>query len=197
MKNGVRPNLAHIPLRWMIRETFRTKTGIIFNSLALARLGMDPNSLYPVVRDREEAIPVSPSDPADFIQEQPKHQVAPEYEVSTRNESYQALLDVSEEERDKRDALAPLYDRLHGSIKWKILEFLPMRYELENDGKEYAVWRPWNLGRGREIPNCGPNQKIKVHRTVKTRLEARYADEKKKYVPSATNFDLKYVDWVN
>ena len=155
---------------------------------------MDPNSLHPVVLERGAAIPASPS---DFIQTRSKVQVPPDaLEVSAWNESYEALLAESEEELDKRDALAPLYDRLSGRGTWWILEYLPMRQEQDDDGHEQVVWCPWNLGRGRKIPHSETNQKIMVHRTVETRLRAQYANGTK-YVPWAMNFDENNVQWVN
>ncbi|KAI8981357.1 hypothetical protein BD414DRAFT_443685 [Trametes punicea] len=40
--------LARIPLRWMIRECFRTNTGIRFHGELLKRIGLDPATLWPV-----------------------------------------------------------------------------------------------------------------------------------------------------
>ncbi|KAI0333977.1 hypothetical protein GY45DRAFT_1318837 [Cubamyces sp. BRFM 1775] len=39
--------LARIPLRWMIRECFRTKTGIRFHAELLKNVGLDPATLWP------------------------------------------------------------------------------------------------------------------------------------------------------
>ncbi|KAJ6551610.1 hypothetical protein B0H19DRAFT_1158268, partial [Mycena capillaripes] len=52
--NGTRPNLAHIPLRWMIRECFKARTGMIFSATELAKLGIEPSHLYPEVRQRPD-----------------------------------------------------------------------------------------------------------------------------------------------
>ncbi|PIL31280.1 hypothetical protein GSI_05978 [Ganoderma sinense ZZ0214-1] len=40
-------SLARIPLRWMIREVFRTGTGIRFHAELLKEIGLDPASLWP------------------------------------------------------------------------------------------------------------------------------------------------------
>ena len=40
-------SLARIPLRWMIREVFRTGTGIRFHAELLKDIGLDPASLWP------------------------------------------------------------------------------------------------------------------------------------------------------
>jgi len=196
VKNGIRPNLAHIPLRWMVRECFKANSGIIFDSRSLARLGMDPNSLYPL-QERRAAIPIDPDHPSHYLQ---KKLVEPEdydpFAVSDQRGTYEELLEETEEERDNRDALAPLYDSLDGGIGWWILEYFPIPYENECHNEDrHLIWRPWNRGRGREIPSPAPGQKIKVHRSVQTRLDARDA-EGKKYVPFAINFDAKNVQWV-
>jgi len=190
VKNGVKPSLARISLRWMIREIFRTNTGIIFSSIALARIGMDPSSLYPVVLPRGPAV----SDPSDFIQEIPKVQPSSNnaFEVSLQRESFEALLAESEEELDHKDSLAPMHDRLSNTMSWWLLELLPVRYERQEDDAEWEVWHGPNLGTGR----CLPRAKVNVHRSVKTRMDAQYAN-KTKYVPTATNFDVEHVEWVD
>ncbi|RDX42985.1 hypothetical protein OH76DRAFT_1546730 [Lentinus brumalis] len=44
-------SLARIPLRWMIRECFRTNTGIRFHSELLKGIGLDPDTLYPHAKE--------------------------------------------------------------------------------------------------------------------------------------------------
>ena len=43
-------SLARIPLRWMIRECFRTNTGIRFHAELLKDIGLDPATLWPHAR---------------------------------------------------------------------------------------------------------------------------------------------------
>ncbi|KAI0800498.1 hypothetical protein C8Q74DRAFT_1214409 [Fomes fomentarius] len=43
-------SLARIPLRWMIRECFRTNTGIRFHAELLKEIGLDPCTLWPGLR---------------------------------------------------------------------------------------------------------------------------------------------------
>lgn len=51
--NDTRHSLARIPLRWMIRECFRTNSGIQFEADKLRAIaGIDPASLYPIVLPR-------------------------------------------------------------------------------------------------------------------------------------------------
>ncbi|KAF9492297.1 hypothetical protein BDN71DRAFT_1483827 [Pleurotus eryngii] len=49
VNNDTQHSLARIPLRWMIREYFRTNTGIISDCEGLQALGLDPGVLYPEV----------------------------------------------------------------------------------------------------------------------------------------------------
>ncbi|TFK65481.1 hypothetical protein BDN72DRAFT_860594 [Pluteus cervinus] len=54
--NDTRHSLARIPLRWMVRECFKAKTGIKFDVDGLRRLGMDPNTLWPIVTERPKRL---------------------------------------------------------------------------------------------------------------------------------------------
>ncbi|KZS86926.1 hypothetical protein SISNIDRAFT_491486 [Sistotremastrum niveocremeum HHB9708] len=41
--------LAQVPLRWMVRECFRSNTGILFDIDALLEIGLEPENLFPEV----------------------------------------------------------------------------------------------------------------------------------------------------
>jgi hypothetical protein len=61
VKNNTRNSLARIPLRWMIRECFRTNIGIIFDKDMLkSHIGLDADTLYPYVLPRPERLLPSP-----------------------------------------------------------------------------------------------------------------------------------------
>ena len=72
VRNRTPHSLARIPLRWMIRECFETNTGIIFDGNALKKLGLDPETLYPVVKHRPPRIPPQRG---DFIREAPRQEL--------------------------------------------------------------------------------------------------------------------------
>lgn len=59
VENGTRHTLARIPLRWMIRQCFLANTGIRFHSALLPKVGLDPHSLYPDVKERPPALYIS------------------------------------------------------------------------------------------------------------------------------------------
>ncbi|KAM5539952.1 hypothetical protein V8D89_006455 [Ganoderma adspersum] len=56
-------SLARIPLRWMIREVFRTNTGIRFHAELLKDIGLDPASLWPHAKPACEFGPGLPHAP--------------------------------------------------------------------------------------------------------------------------------------
>ncbi|KAI0347618.1 hypothetical protein BDW22DRAFT_4266 [Trametopsis cervina] len=61
VSNDTRHNLARIPLRWMIRQCFLAKTGILFHAELLRSVGLDPAMLYPVVQARPTPICTTPT----------------------------------------------------------------------------------------------------------------------------------------
>ena len=228
VRNGTRNSLARIPLRWMIRECFRTKTGIIFDKDMLRKnIGLDADTLYPHVRTRP---PRKLAPPGSRIAEAEKQKsnfleffavvgglIAIPLTLLTRflafpikqfwlllqftrlgkfignagkrawngikkvfsfgKESTAPLLPVSdtnnfisEEDEELGDALSPIYDQLSLAWFWWILELIPFRFR-EQKGQRDDYFVRANLGRGRKIYGDAKRNGIKVHRSVKTRLE--------------------------
>ncbi|KAL5495495.1 hypothetical protein ACEPAI_958 [Sanghuangporus weigelae] len=231
VRNGTRNSLARIPLRWMIRECFRTKTGIIFDKDMLKKdIGLDTDTIYPYVHPRP---PRRPAPPGSRIAEAEKQKsntlefiavilslfVIPLTLVArilafpvkhfwlllqftrlgkfvhnmgkrawngikilfpstkTSEGSMPTLLPVtrtnefiSEEDEELADALSPMYDQLHLAWFWWILELIPFRFR-EQKGRRDDYFVRSNLGRGRKIYGDAKRDGIKVHRSVKTRLE--------------------------
>ena len=188
--NGVKPCTARIPLRWMIRECFKTNSGIIFNTDGMKDIGLDPASLYPVVLQRPPAISIDSLNPKPYIAEIPKK--APSAEELAKISAEE--LHQTEEEIELADALAPIYDELALSWAWWILEVYPLRHKFQTSDNKWHTSFYWNLGAGRHIPGQSTSG-VRVHRSVKTRLDAEYKNGKK-YFPKA-NLDLKYVTWVD
>ena len=140
VSNKTRRSLARIPLRWMIRECFKTNTGIIFNSHSLTKIGLDPSTLHPVVAPRPSALTVSSSDrirnpPAtpipiniralSIIKEKHPDFLKDLGEGEGEGEGEEDLLGRTEEEEELLDALSPKYDQLSIKKFWWILEILP------------------------------------------------------------------------
>ncbi|EDR03930.1 uncharacterized protein LACBIDRAFT_306617 [Laccaria bicolor S238N-H82] len=59
--NSTKPVLVCIPLQWMICETFKHKTGIMYHTDRLKLIGLSPSSLYPIVLPCPPALPVPSS----------------------------------------------------------------------------------------------------------------------------------------
>ncbi|THH14817.1 hypothetical protein EUX98_g9558 [Antrodiella citrinella] len=104
--------------------------------------------------------------------------------VRTHGASYRLIPRTAEkaalyeaEHKRRKDALSPLYDRLATHWLWHVLEWIPMRVKTQKvivhmveDASGYTSI--WNRGRGRKVPKSEMEEGIRVHRSVKTRLEA-------------------------
>lgn len=106
MENAAPNSLAKIPLRWMIRETFRCKTGILWNTERFEEIGLRAQSLYPEIPEMIH-LPFEEDPPA------PEH---PNQNAPKPN----ADLD----DPDYLDAISPMFDRLASQPLWRMLETL-------------------------------------------------------------------------
>ncbi|KAK7440636.1 hypothetical protein VKT23_016984 [Stygiomarasmius scandens] len=214
--NDTRHSLACIPLRWMIRECFKTETGIIFDRQTLKDIGFDPTSLYPVVRPRPAPLPLHED---AVIQYAPSRWSWPFGSKEQQNSENAPV--KTEEEHDHDDALAPVYDQLEvGYYSWNLLEIVPVKKWNSVTRKQT---RDFNLRSGRVIDvhinkvddqnNPLPEKEwkrlppIKVHHTVKMRMHAKGGPGKGKYIPAAkldfkggmdleADIDSDLVEWV-
>ncbi|KAG6812472.1 hypothetical protein H0H87_009783, partial [Tephrocybe sp. NHM501043] len=179
--NGTPHTLARIALRWMIRECFKAESGIIFTSDGLRGVGLDPATLYPYVQKRPPPLVVGGLQ----IQSIPSSNS----QVLQNYAGDETLVEVtkSEEEHELLDALSPIYDQLSLAWFWWILELLPIKQPFQKGDKTWSRTYVPNLGRGRFIPKQKKHI-IKVHRSVKLRMDAQYPDGTK-YKPKAS-FDV-------
>jgi len=198
--NGRRNSLARIPLRWMIRECFRVNTGIQFHLDSFKSIGLDPATLYPFfVTQRPKPLEPFPSTVAELRASAHKAE-ATEATLTddAQVEAIAASTFQTEEDEELADAISPIYDELKLSRAWWILEILPIRHRVQ-DRKDMSWKRYWsiNWGRPREVPEpVGEmDEKIHVHRSVKTRMEAE-GMEGGKYTPRA-KFEHLDFDWVD
>ncbi|KAJ7788332.1 hypothetical protein B0H14DRAFT_2398468, partial [Mycena olivaceomarginata] len=117
--NPKRPSLARIPLRWMIRECFEAKTGMMFNTQRLQELGLDPTKLY---KDEDGYL--------RFPQKRPPHPRRLEDPPHARDGCKGAP--GTEEEEDLKDALSPIHDPLTLNPFWWILEVIPFTFRRQS-----------------------------------------------------------------
>ena len=113
MENDQKHALSRIPLRWMVRECFRTGTGIRFHAELLKDIGLDPATLNapsrpPALEPAAHHLPRAADPPVDA----------------------KALADWPEERHEVHDALAQVYDQLAAKwYKWWPLECFPTHAE--------------------------------------------------------------------
>ena len=151
VRNGERHSLARIPLRWMIRECFEAKTGIIFDANMLRNeVGMNVDfdkmwlkPLPPRLSPRPELKTqhIQPNDDIpSFLSSLWKFVWSavsfpfilltslitggrkPSVNVEPRPRS--PFLDEDVEEL--QDALSPIYDQLPRQWYWRVLEWIPL-----------------------------------------------------------------------
>ncbi|PSR72077.1 hypothetical protein PHLCEN_2v12058 [Hermanssonia centrifuga] len=153
VKNSEKHNLARIPLRWMIRECFRTHTGILFLTHRLPDLSLDPASLYPKVLPRPPALFTPPPPVVDI-------------------DGHQNTRMLTEEEADAIDAHCDIYDQLAMRPFWWLLEILPVGRWVRTETHEWLRERTlMNLGAGRKLyREIGDG--LYLHRTMEIRMEA-------------------------
>ncbi|ESK92370.1 hypothetical protein Moror_4580 [Moniliophthora roreri MCA 2997] len=188
--NATRNNLARIPLRWMVRQCFLLETGILFHRDMLRLIGMDPSTLHPEVKPRPSPtteIRNSMTASTSTCVERPK----PKHRHSIFEEGF-----IDEEDEDIKDALSPINDMLRKAPLWWILEVLPQKLKYqkgkEEDWVQQILWG--NMGRARHVPS---RHGVKIHRTVKLRMEAEAEalKLKKKYTPKPKwDFEPIWVD---
>ncbi|KAF7976182.1 hypothetical protein HWV62_7344 [Athelia sp. TMB] len=182
--NGTRHNLARIPLRWMVRQCFLLRTGILFHAAKLPEIGLAPATLYPHVLPRPPPLPYTAGATLAARYEKPLN-FALDYRETVRvRDPF-----VNEEEEDLLDALTPIYDQLKIAKGWWVLELLPNRQRYQKADDTWTTKRGVNFGGPRIIPKQR-ELGINVHRTVKTRMAAEglFLDKNhkvRKYVPAA------------
>ena len=117
MLNKTPHSLARIALRWMVRECFKANTGMMFKSSALKEIGMDPSTLYPLVKPRPPLPSLSPTD-----------------RIRTKEIPIRAHMHTlaTEEEEDLQDVLSPKYDQLKIKKGWWVLELIPLHLRYQN-----------------------------------------------------------------
>ncbi|KAF5364771.1 hypothetical protein D9758_009287 [Tetrapyrgos nigripes] len=204
VSNDTKPNLANIPLRWMIRECFKKETGIIFAANELqSHLGMDPLCLYPIVKPRPAPLPLRDDSIVQTVESVNKSNSEKKCPVTATS---------TEEEHDLWDSLAPIYDML--VIKWYTWDlferFRMKKWDPVRGNTHEANW--WagrriyvNVPPSKEAKKYIFDKKVRVHRSVRTRMMAKSMDPKGPYVPAASlqvggqniSVDSDLVEWVD
>jgi hypothetical protein len=126
----------------MIRECFKTESGVLFDAEALRDIGLDPSTLYPFVVDRPTALGAGdamiqdiPPPPSWISRLKAKLSPPP---VSDDNSDAIVPLMGTEEEEDLKDILSPIYDGLNLLPGYWILEYLPMKIRYQRGDDKWA-----------------------------------------------------------
>ncbi|KAF9078518.1 hypothetical protein BDP27DRAFT_1309702 [Rhodocollybia butyracea] len=159
VQNFTRHSLARISLRWMIRECFSAKSGIMFYSERLKAIGLDVTALHPFLTPRLPPLsgkgqiikPVLQREPTlwrqilALAQRKPKprnKEPTPQSAAETEEvvEDLNTVQHLPEEEEELRDSLSPKYDQLKLVPAWWILELLPMEYRYQKKCDEWVTY---------------------------------------------------------
>jgi hypothetical protein len=181
----------------MIRQCFILKTGILFHRNSFKKAGLEADTLWPKVKPRPP--------PVISFSGEPPAKTRPTPEMGSSRVIDEVKDFVSEEEEDLADAGSEINDMLKIGKSWWILEFVPQKIRFQNDEDSWIsklscviflrslcdlnCFHSINRGRGRVIPKQ-KSEGVKMHRTVKLRMELQLKDGKYKPRPK-TNPDLK------
>jgi hypothetical protein len=184
VKNWERHMLSRIPLRWMLRQCFECNTGIIFSTAALAEVGLDVRTLWPVYQKPEKPVvgpsprtmeqyeagglpPLRRRSTALGIDSDAKDSLIGDEKLSPEALNLDLLPEQAE---DHFDAMCHINDMLVIKRPWWILELWPVSFQvLKKDSKGRERWEKFvgmNLGRWRAIKDPEP----KIHWTVERRI---------------------------
>ncbi|PMD33119.1 hypothetical protein L207DRAFT_548212 [Hyaloscypha variabilis F] len=185
VKNSERHMLSRIPLRWMLRQCFECNTGIQFSTAALAEVGLDVRTLWPVYQKLEKpAVGPSPrmmelyetDDLPPLRRRSTALGVDPDAKdllIGDEKSSSPELLNLDllpEQAEDHFDAMCHINDMLVIARPWWILEIWPVSFQiLKKESKGRERWEKivgMNLGRWRAIKDPEP----KMHWTVERRI---------------------------
>lgn len=153
VNNKTRNSLARISLRWMVRECFKTNTGMMFHSHRLRDIGLDPTTLFPFVTPRPSPLPVGSATvakvttPSRFkrifsrVNKEPASGIVASSSASTSSTEKKADISISirtEEEEDLYDAMSPVYDQLCLKRAWWILELIPLNLRYQRGDNQWV-----------------------------------------------------------
>jgi hypothetical protein len=142
--NETRYSLARIPLRWMVRECFKTNSGVIFKTDSLREIGIDPNTIYPSVLPRPPAL--FDLAKTQFVEQPPSTSLLSwigsfffgRSQATSQADGQKKIPFINEEDEELRDALSPKYDQLDISWFWWILEILPISVRRQKENNQWV-----------------------------------------------------------
>jgi len=225
--NRLQNSLSFIPLRWMIKEAIVAESGILFKDeplksmgfdfvqlaheldrlgLDVQRFGLNPSLLQLQVAQQAASTASTPLSEHTAVSRSPELTTRALIPVPSlysslstalhRSQHFKLAVAVKHAE-DIRDAVAGLYDQLVASKPWWILETIPMLTTFQEQSGKWTRKRVRNFGLGRNVPFHPDDRKVRIHDSVKKRME----DKGNPYTPHARNWDslmdLDMIKWVS
>ncbi|CEL62131.1 putative protein YEL023C OS=Saccharomyces cerevisiae (strain ATCC 204508 / S288c) GN=YEL023C PE=4 SV=1 [Rhizoctonia solani AG-1 IB] len=196
VENDTPNDLARIPLRWMVRQCFAKKTGILFHSSELKAIGLDPASLL--------SLPVTkvPTPSKAKLADANKGGSACNKENTTADMQVVSapLPDVSKLVQDKKvrlgttedekDAVQKIHDPMSLYPIWWILELFLIKERYQRSDGTWRSLLLMDLGKPRVIPDQKQLPTL-VHRSVLYRMQ----QPDLQYEPRAKLLEnIEYVD---
>jgi hypothetical protein len=139
----------------MVREIFKAKAGIFFLTDRLYEIGLDPSTIFPVVRERpvskvvKEENKIREPDPEEMATRPPMYRSWKTLPVKRSDplETGPAAMSGSEEDEELNDALSPVYDQMSIKKRWWFVEILPLPLSRQWHGLCWST-RPWSVAIG-------------------------------------------------
>ncbi|KAF8797700.1 hypothetical protein BYT27DRAFT_6927925 [Phlegmacium glaucopus] len=220
--NRVQNSLSFIPLRWMVKEAIAAGTGILFKEEPLKSMGFDlvelAHEMHRLNLDVQRyglnpSLLESPVSPKTALTPSTEVSLSPAPTSRALPSSYPSLFTAAfdhsrlgrlavamKHAMDVRDAFADIYDQLIAAKNWWILEVIPMLTTYQESNGNWIRMRRRNFGLGRNVP-FNPDRKVRVHNSVKERMDNTKNDGEASYKPQARNWDglmdLNMIEWVS
>ena len=131
----------------MVRECFKTNTGIMFEAASLKEIGLDPATLYPFVLPRPPPCCVKQME--HQVRRRPTNPIPVRLHAALKNKRHAevharhvispAQFLGSEEKEELHDALSPAYDQLKLQRFWWLGEIIPLSLKYQRGNNEWVT----------------------------------------------------------
>ena len=156
VENGERYSLTHITLRWMIRECFKTETGIIFDAHMLKYetgldIGPGPTFATPSLTSTADNRLAKKSKGPSWISSAFSWKAKVSRPPKTRSDSKKPVIPIDDESQEElHDALSRIYDQLEEHSYWWAMEHIPgeLLSSLESFAPVTSLHSDWEASYG-------------------------------------------------
>ena len=124
----------------MVRECFKSNTGILFYADKFQEIGLDPASVYRGDRPKTESLTPTEHFMIETRDKDPLPIDYLELLEDPRCKSLTKPIFSGEEEEELQDTMSAIYDELEAHPSWNLVEYLPLPYR-------YQTALDWEIGR--------------------------------------------------